>query len=151
MSHIHSYAIIRKISQSLLLVFMVLGSNFWIPSALADGETIVTVTEEIPGMDCSADDSAGTGPEHKRYKCVIQPGFGSVILILRGLIKYVTFITALVGVLMLVVSGVQYSIAGADKSAAEAAKKRIEKVLAGITLLFLIGFVLNSVAPWVYR
>jgi uncharacterized membrane protein YsdA (DUF1294 family) len=73
------------------------------------------------------------------------------MLILKGLIKYATFITALIGVLMLVVSGIQYSIAGADKDAAGHAKKRIEKVLAGIILLFLVGFILNSVAPWVYR
>ncbi|MDD5377286.1 MAG: hypothetical protein PHH16_04175 [Candidatus Gracilibacteria bacterium] len=117
------------------------------------GATTVTVTEKIPGMDCDAiPPKAGekVGPESNKYKCTIQPGFGSVMLILKGLIKYATFITALIGVLMLVVSGVQYSIAGADKGAADAAKKRIEKVLAGIVLLFLIGFILNSVAPWVY-
>ena len=51
----------------------------------------------------------------RKYKCTIASGFGSVMLILRGLIKYATFITALIGVLMLVVSGIQYSISGADK------------------------------------
>jgi len=71
--------------------------------------------------------------------------------IFKGLIKYATFITALIGVLMLVVSGIQYSIAGADKDAAGHAKARITKVLSGIVLLFLIGLILNSVAPWIYR
>ena len=117
------------------------------------GPTTVTVTEEIPGMKCDAvppKEWEKSGPESKKYKCTIQPGFGSVMLILRGLIKYATFITALIAVLMLVVSGVQYSIAGADKWAADAAKKRIGKVIAGIILLFLIGFILNSVMPAVY-
>lgn len=71
------------------------------------------VTEKIPGMDCS--EEKGGGPKSKKYKCTIQPGFGSVMLILKGLIKYTTFIVALIGVLMLVVSGIQYSISGADK------------------------------------
>lgn len=111
--------------------------------------TTVTVTEKIPGMKC---DGADNQPiTTRKYVCTIQPGFWSIMLILKGLIKYATFITALIGVLMLVVSGIQYSIAGADKWAADAAKKRIEKVIAGIILLFLIGFILNSIAPWVYR
>ena len=102
-------------------------------------------------MDCSDNLGKSDKPEDRKYECTIQPGFGSVMLIFKGLIKYATFITALVGVLMLVVSGIQYSISGAEKSAAEDAKKRIEKVIAGLVLLFLIGFILNSVAPWVYR
>ena len=73
------------------------------------------------------------------------------MLILKGLIKYATFLVALIAVLMLVVSGIQYSISGADESQAKDAKERIKKVLMGIVLLFLIGFILNSVAPWVYR
>jgi|GEM_PF-5016071 len=108
------------------------------------------VTEEIPGMYCTKE-GTGTGPEKKKYKCTVAPGFGSVMLILSGLIKYATFITALVGVLMLVVSGIQYSLAGAEKSAAEDAKKRIQKTILGLVLLFLVGFILNTVAPWIYR
>lgn len=118
-------------------------------NVFAASETTVIVTEQIPGMGCTS--IGGDTPETKKYKCTVQSGFGSVMAIFKGLIKYATFITALVGVLMLVVSGVQYSISGADKSAAEDAKKRIVKVLSGLVLLFLIGFILNSVAPWVYR
>lgn len=52
---------------------------------------------------------------------------------------------------MLVVSGIQYSMSGADEGAAKNAKDRIKKVLIGIILLFLISFILNSVAPWIYQ
>jgi len=100
-------------------------------------------------MDCK--EILGGGPETKKYKCVVKPGFGSVMLIFKGLIKYTTFLVALIAVLMLVVSGIQYSISGADESQAKNAKERIKKVLMGIVLLFLIGFILNSVAPWIYR
>jgi hypothetical protein len=102
-------------------------------------------------MDCGDNLGKSDKPEDRKYECTIESGFGSVMLIFKGLIKYVTFITALVGVLMLVVSGIQYSISGADKDAAGHAKTRIQKVIAGLILLFLIGFILNSVAPWVYR
>lgn len=71
--------------------------------------------------------------------------------VFAGLIKYATFITALLGVLMLVVSGIQYSMAGASDTLAKEAKTRIWKVISGLVLLFLIGFILNSVAPWIYK
>lgn len=115
MENTYSHSILRRISQLLLFVFILLGSGFGHSLVMAEGETTVTVTEQIPGMDCSPDSKGGADPEHRKFKCTVQPGFGSVILILRGLIKYATFITALVGVLMLVVSGVQYSLAGANK------------------------------------
>lgn len=132
-------------------ILLALSSLFFISlfSGNVFAETTVTVTEKIPGMDCVGSNEGDITKQ--TYKCTIQPGFGSVMLILKGLIKYTTFIVALVGVLMLVVSGVQYSIAGADDGAAKDAKARIQKILAGIVLLFLIGFILNSVAPWIYR
>lgn len=145
----------------LSLVFLSLFTSGNVFAEETKTTTEVIVTEQIPGLGCKAVNEKGNdipdggiievSPEKKRFKCTIESGFGSVMLIFKGLIKYATFITALIGVLMLVVSGVQYSISGADKSAAEEAKKRIQKVLAGIILLFLIGFILNSVAPWVYQ
>ena len=134
----------KKILLSLALV----GMSFVI-SGTAFAETTVVVTEQIPGMDCT--EKEGGGPEKKKYECTIQSGFGSVMLILKGLIKYTTFIVALLGVLMLVYSGIEYSMSGASGDAKKHATERIEKVLMGIVLLFLIGFILNSVAPWVYR
>lgn len=101
-------------------------------------------------MDCQPVGS-DTSVTKRKYKCTIQPGFGSVMDILKGLIKYATFLTALIGTLMLVYSGIEYSMAGASGDDVKHSKSRIMKVLAGLVLLFLIGFVLNSVAPWIYK
>ncbi len=70
--------------------------------------------------------------------------------LLSGLIKYGTFITILVGVLMLVASGIQISMSGIDSGGREAAKKRVTQVLVGLAFLFLVAGILNTVAPWVY-
>lgn len=72
------------------------------------------------------------------------------MLMLGGLIKYATFIVALLGVLMLVYSGIEMSMAGVGGKKDDA-KKRIEKVILGLVLLFLVGFILNTVAPWIYQ
>lgn len=70
---------------------------------------------------------------------------------LGTLIKYATFITALLGVLMIVFSGIQWSLSADDEGSRTKAKGRISKLIMGLVLLFLIGFILNTVAPWVYR
>lgn len=102
----------------------------------------------LPGMQqyCS---SAGT-IDAPKFKCTIPGGFMGVMFLLKGLIKYATFLVAIIGVFMLVVSGIQYSIAGASHDAQKHSTERIQKVIMGLTLLFMVGFILNTVAPWIY-
>ena len=150
----------KGITWILMLLWVYFLCGFWTVNAqiiLDDvppswGATTVTVTENIPGMKCVSDPKSDEKDvTKKKYKCTIEPGFGSVMLILKGLIKYATFITALIGILMLVYSGMEYSMSGASGWDSKHAKERIIKVLSGIVLLFLVGFILNSVAPWIYR
>ncbi|HRI35966.1 MAG TPA: hypothetical protein PK765_02630 [bacterium] len=108
----------------------------------------VEVTEKVPGANCSG----GTGsPQTRRATCEIGRGFESVMEILSGMIKYGTFLIVLIGVLMIVASGVQISMGAIDSSMREDAKKRITQVLTGLAFLFLVSMILNTVAPWVYR
>lgn len=69
---------------------------------------------------------------------------------ISGFVKYVTFLAVLGTVLMLVISGIQYSLAGVTDGKADA-KEKIAKTLKAFAVLFLVGFILNTVAPWVYR
>ncbi len=69
---------------------------------------------------------------------------------LGGLIKYATFITALLGVLMVVFSGIQYATSGGNSDSQKAAVGRIQALIAGMLLLFFVGFILNTIAPWIY-
>jgi hypothetical protein len=69
---------------------------------------------------------------------------------LGSLIKYATYLTGLIGVLMIVLSGIQYSLSGGGEDAKKA-KGRVIQLVAGLVLLFLVGMILNTVAPWVYK
>jgi hypothetical protein len=142
-----------------LFVFIAISLlNFWwiwgtfVYAATGDTQpTEVIVTEKIPGLDCPC--VAGvdcTKLETKKYKCTIQPGFESVQMLLAGFIKYATFIVALLWVLALVYSGIEMSMSGLWGKKDEA-KKRIEKIIMWLVLLFLVGFILNTVAPWIYQ
>jgi hypothetical protein len=114
-----------------------------------EGGAYVYVTENIPGAGCTVHKSGGV--DKRLYKCPVGAGFDSVKATLGALIKYATFITGLLAVLMIVVSGIQYSLSGGDGDMKSKAKGRIVQLLSGLVLLFLMGFILNSVAPWIYN
>jgi hypothetical protein len=115
---------------------------------MGGGATTVTVTENVPGANCSLSGGSGT---NSRYKCTVGKGFSSVMGMLSGIVKYGTFLITLIGILMIVASGVQISMGGIDASMREDAKTRITHVLTGLAFLFLVSMILNTVAPWVYR
>lgn len=115
-----------------------------------DGSVTVYTTENVPGANCTQDTSFGSSVDSRRYKCTVQKGFGNVTSMLAVMIRYVTYITGLLGVLMIVVSGIQYSLSGGGDDAKKA-KGRIIQLASGLALLFLMGLILNSVAPWIYR
>ncbi|EKE27028.1 MAG: hypothetical protein ACD_4C00084G0001 [uncultured bacterium (gcode 4)] len=115
-------------------------------------DTVVRVTEKIPWADCGENISNnGDGPESRIYECRIKPWFQSVMLLVWWFVKYATFIVALIWVLMLVASGIHLSLSWFDSGAKAKAKEHFTKIIYGLILLFLIWFILNTVAPWIYK
>lgn len=144
----------------LLSIFII--TSLWFTNTFADDTTKtinVQVTEKMPWMSsCKKTDWGWTWSltsdevkAWKTYTCEIQPGFGSVQLMLSGMIKYFTFIAGIAGVLFLVINGIMYSMWGMDPGMKDEAKKRISKTLVGLIVLFCSGIILNLVAPWIYK
>jgi len=129
--------------------------NTWVWPTVKNAEnltpwpTTVVVTEKIPWAECSWDENQPI--ESRKFTCKVQPGFGSVMQLFAGLVKYATFLAALVGVLMIAVAWVRLSISGIESGEKAKAKEMITKVIFSLILLFLIWFILNSVAPWIYN
>ena len=150
------FAHLKKYSDKLvfvLLIFIIFLAVVAIsitPRANA-ADVVVTVTEKIPGAGCVEDTTKGKSVTQRQYKCTVKGGFETVQGMLGGLIKYATFITALLGVLMVVFSGLQYATSGGNSDAQKAAVGRIQALIAGMLLLFLVGFILNTIAPWIYN
>ena len=65
-----------------------------------------------------------------------------------ALIKYATYITALIGVLMMVVTGIAYMFGEGEWK--KTMKEHTMNIVMGLILLFTIGFILNTFAPWIY-
>lgn len=142
------------------LVFAALSFSFVSVALAADapaseggepGEAFVYVTEKIPGANCEPAQGRNEQDLTKRlYKCPVGKGFGTITSLFGSLIKYATYVTGLVAVLMIVLSGIQYSMSGGGEDAKKA-KGRVMQLIAGLALLFLTGFILNTVAPWIYK
>ena len=65
-----------------------------------------------------------------------------------GLIyRWAAAIVGMISVVIIIVSGVQISIAGGDTGKIDEAKKRIIQSLAGLIVLFLSGVILYSINP----
>lgn len=61
--------------------------------------------------------------------------------------KWGAVVTGLIAVLMVVVGGVQYILAGADPGQKDDAKDRIKQALLALTLLLLSGLILKTINP----
>ncbi len=102
----------------------------------------ITVTEPIPWLDCSW----WWNWYKKTYKCTVDKSFWSVLKMLEWIVKYITFIIILIAILMLIISWIRISIEWNKDDA----KKQFKRVIWWIVLLFLVWFILNSIAPWFY-
>lgn len=103
----------------------------------------VVVTEKIPWLECTASGSTTS--------CDVWVGFAWVLTIMWWIIKYFTFLAALWGVLFIVINGLKYSMSWLDQGLKDEAKKNIVWTLIGLILLLLSWFILNIIAPWVYK
>ncbi|EKE29375.1 MAG: hypothetical protein ACD_2C00183G0004 [uncultured bacterium (gcode 4)] len=108
--------------------------------------TTITVTEDIPWMGCTLVNPSNTSVTTRKYRCNVTWDFWAVMLMLRWFIKYVTFLAILVAVLMLVLSGVKMSIEWKKDD-----KKMFKRVLTALLVLFSMGLILNTIAPWVFK
>ncbi|MDD5212981.1 MAG: hypothetical protein PHG82_00930 [Candidatus Gracilibacteria bacterium] len=132
-----------------IILILVLGFSLFAGNSVfaATGDTggngiEVKVTEKIPGAECDGAPGA--------YTCTVKPGFGTVMQLMGGIIKYFTFLASLGGVLFIVINGLMLSMGGMGGSKDEI-KKRITMTIGGLILLLLSGLILHSIAPWIYQ
>lgn len=103
---------------------------------------------EADGNDITLNMPFGSNPEDKIIK--IDEKTTSFQLISDYVSKVYNWgaaITGLLAVLMIVVGGVQYMLAGADPGQEADAKGRIQQALMALTLLLLSGLILHTINP----
>lgn len=116
----------------------------------------VTVTEKIPWANCTPEEGKPVKNDAweeiwRTYDCKVGKGFSSVVEMMWAIIKYFTFLAGLGWVLYIVINGIMYSMGGMDQSMKDESKKRVQKTIIWLVLLFLSWVLLNIIAPWIYK
>lgn len=142
-----------------LFILLFITLSFFNPTyANEENEIImVEVTEKIPWLDCTTTNKDGADCTEENIKnkncitkCPVKKWVASFTDILGTIIRYITFLVGLAGVLYIIINGILYSMGWVEQGMKDEAKKRIVQGLIGIVLLLLSGFILNLIAPWVY-
>lgn len=98
-----------------------------------------------------------SGPEYKEYKVTTsckpvqvylsKGGTSLIIGYISSIYKWAASLVGIIAVTVIIISGVQISIAGGDTQAIDTAKGRIIKSISGIVILFLSGLILYTINP----
>ena len=109
----------------------------------------VTVWTDVPWANCSMKKDDKTGGIV--YVCSVPKSSKWIVAMLWSIIRYATFITWIAGVLFIVINGILYSMWGMDEDLKVKSKERIIKTLTWLIILFSAWYILQLVAPWVYK
>ncbi|MDP5038967.1 MAG: hypothetical protein NWP80_00800 [Candidatus Gracilibacteria bacterium] len=126
---------------------------FIIPNITIAGDTRnpvkIQVNTKVPGAKCE-EVTDKDGKKTGLYKCSVTPGMSGFQELFAGLLKFLTAMAVLIGVLYIVINGIMLSMGGMDSSAKENAKKNVTSAIIGLLFLLLGGYILKIIAPWVY-
>ncbi len=137
---------------------------------------IVTVQEPIPGQECTISASAFNNwwalekctpaewraawsvekitdlicPASMSYDCYQEKGFWSLKTIIWTFIRYLTYLVWIVWVLYIVINWIMLSMSWANSNIKTNVTKGIVQAILWIILLFLWGFLLTLIAPWIF-
>jgi hypothetical protein len=140
----------RKILLSILILFV----PFFVMESIYAADTRVIVTERVPGAACNCTASClpGDPVERRKYECTVTTGLIWFQNMFATIIRWIVNIVMLIWVLAIVGVGIAWSLAGGDDAKAKwEIKKWAMNILAGMIILFFFRYILQFLAPWIYR
>ncbi len=144
--------------KKIALIFLILFSFTNISFAEGDSKwpVEVRVLEKVPWANCSKEEGSWEPDENWTMKptvwvCEVGRWTWQVVSMLWDIIKYFTFIAGLLWILFIVYSGILYSMWWADEALKTTAKERIVKTIIGLIILLMSWYILQLLAPWVYK
>ena len=111
-------------------------------------------TEEVPWADCRCIDTTGnncTKVETRKYECSTGKGLTGFQEVIAKIIRFTINIVLLLWVLAVVWLGIAWSFAGGDDVKMKSTIKTWGiNIVVWLLILFLFGYILRFLAPWVY-
>ncbi len=117
-------------------------------SILATKCSNVIKNESLTGPDFTKPYNYQVTTSCKPVQVFLSKGGTSLIVgYISFVYKWAASLVGLIGTAVIIISGVQISVAGGDTQAIESAKGRIIKSISGIVILFLSGLILYTINP----
>lgn len=141
------------LSAIIALTFLLVlpAKTFAIPVTCPDGSTQDAASADAADHACDNHqvNSAAAGSQPDRQSTTASP-ISNNIIVTRYIVPIVKFLSigfGLIVTIMIVVGGIQYSAAGDNPQAVEAAKKRIRNAIFALILFILMGAILQFLVP----
>lgn len=140
----------------LLSIILVLIPFFLVEGVFAESTTVI-VTEKVPGADCVPDASMwppnpNLPVQQRKYVCTVQTGLAGFQNMFATIIRWFVNIVMLFWVLAVIWVGIAWSLAGGDDAKAKTnIKKWAINILVGMIILFFFRYILQFLAPWIYK
>jgi Type IV secretion system pilin len=119
------------------------------------GEKVISILASICSEDIKSEKFSGT--EYVKYKVATscrpvqvylsKGGTSLIVGYISTIYKWAASLVGLIATAVIIISGIQISVAGGDTQAIETAKGRIGKSISGIVILFLSGLILYTINP----
>lgn len=131
-------------------------SAAWAAALMENGaEQIITITsEKVPGASCEciAEWGCYVDVAKRKYECTSGKGLSGFQRTFAEIIRYVINIVLLLGVLAVAGLGIAWSFAGGDDIKMKSTlKKWAINIIVWLIILFMFGYILRFLAPWVYE
>lgn len=129
------------------------------------GPTVIFTTERVPGAlcTCAIDNRDGKdiwagmtlesqcgNPQTRKYKCVVEQWLGGFQNIFREIMRYIVYLTMLLGVLAVVWVGILWTWGSDSEEHTKKAKWWVMNILIGFVILATFSSILRFLAPWVF-
>lgn len=131
-------------------------SAVWAAALMENGaEQIITITsEKVPGASCEciAEWGCYVDVAKRKYECTSGKGLSGFQRTFAEIIRYAINIVLLLGVLAVAGLGIAWSFAGGDDIKMKSTlKKWAINIIVWLIILFMFGYILRFLAPWVYE
>lgn len=149
-----------------ILLTFILSLSLFLSMGLVNAQTVI-VTEKVPGADCVCIQGVDAGWKIqydatdlacrwavtvRKYECTIETGLAGFQNMFATIIRWLVNIVMLAGVLAIVWLGIAWSLAGGDDAKAKSElKKWWMNILIGMIILFFFRYILQFLAPWIYK
>lgn len=111
-----------------------------------DGSYAIELEAPFPGME--------TDPEGEKGRLIITKDDNAVTIMgkyVSAVYKFGVAVVSIFAVIMLMIGGYEFMMAGGDSGKTDNARTRIEQALFGLVLVFLSALLLNFINPTFFK